>query len=53
MAIMANIVPDVRAIAVYNLYTSERVKVSNSAGLTLGRQIMGVEVELKLINSRL
>ncbi len=31
MAIVANILPGVRAVAVYNLYTSEWAKVSNNA----------------------
>jgi hypothetical protein len=31
MAIVANILPGVRAVALYNLYTSERAKVSNNA----------------------
>ncbi len=51
MAIVANKVPNVRAVAVYDPYTAERAKASNNAQvITLGSQITGVEVAKKLID---
>jgi ribose 5-phosphate isomerase B len=51
MAIVANKVPNVRAVAVYDPYTAERAKASNDAHvITLGSQVMGVEVAKKLVD---
>jgi ribose 5-phosphate isomerase B len=51
MAIVANKVPNVRAVAVYDPYTAERAQVSNNAQvITLGSQTTGVEVAKKLID---
>jgi ribose 5-phosphate isomerase B len=51
MAIVANKVPNVRAVAVYDPYTAERAKASNNAQvITLGSQVMGVEVAMKLVD---
>jgi ribose 5-phosphate isomerase B len=51
MAIVANKVPNVRAVAVYDPYTAERAIASNDAQvITLGSQIMGVEVAKKLVD---
>jgi ribose 5-phosphate isomerase B len=51
MAIVANKVPNVRAVAVYDPYTAERAKASNDAQvITLGSQVMGVEVAKKLVD---
>jgi ribose 5-phosphate isomerase B len=51
MAIVANKLPNVRAVAVYDPYTAERAKASNDAHvITLGSQIMGVEVAKKLVD---
>ena len=51
MAIVANKIPNVRAVAVYDPYTAERAIASNDAQvITLGRQIMGVEVAKKLVD---
>ena len=51
MAIVANKVPNVRAVAVSDPYTAERAKASNDAQvITLGSQIMGVEVAKKLVD---
>jgi ribose 5-phosphate isomerase B len=51
MAIVANKLPNVRAVAVYDPYTAERAKASNDAHvITLGSQIIGVEVAKKLVN---
>ena len=51
MAIVANKVPNVRAVAVYDPYTAERAIASNDAQvITLGSQIMGIEVAKKLVD---
>lgn len=51
MAIVANKVPGVRAVAVTDPYTAERAVASNNAQIiTLGSQIMGTSVALKLID---
>jgi ribose 5-phosphate isomerase B len=51
MAIVANKVPNVRAVAVYDPYTAERAKASNNAHIiTLGSQTTGVEVAKKLVD---
>jgi ribose 5-phosphate isomerase B len=51
MAIVANKVPGVRAVAVYDPYTAERAVASNNAQIiTLGAQITGPEVAKKLID---
>jgi ribose 5-phosphate isomerase B len=51
MAIVANKLPNVRAVAVYDPYTAERAKASNNAHvITLGSQTIGVEVAKKLVN---
>jgi ribose 5-phosphate isomerase B len=51
MAIVANKIPNVRAVAVYDPYTAERAIASNDAQvITLGSQIMGVEVAKKLVD---
>jgi ribose 5-phosphate isomerase B len=51
MAIVANKVPNVRAVAVYDPYTAERAKASNDAQvITLGSQVIGVEVAKKLVD---
>ena len=51
MAIVANKLPNVRAVAVYDPYTAERAKASNNAHvITLGSQTTGVEVAKKLVN---
>ena len=52
MAIVANKVPNVRAVAVYDTYTAERAKASNNAHvITLGSQTTGVEVAKKLVDT--
>lgn len=52
MAIVANKVPNVRAVAVYDPYTAERAKASNNADIiTLGSQTIGVEVAKKLVDT--
>ncbi len=52
MAIVANKVPNVRAVAVYDPYTAERAKASNNAHvITLGSQTIGVEVAKKLVDT--
>ncbi len=52
MAIVANKVPNVRAVAVYDPYTAEGVKASNNAHvITLGSQTIGVEVAKKLVDT--
>jgi ribose 5-phosphate isomerase B len=51
MAIVANKVPNVRAVAVYDPYTAERAKASNNAHvITLGSQTIGTEVAKKLVD---
>jgi ribose 5-phosphate isomerase B len=51
MAIVANKVPNVRAVAVYDPYTAERAKASNNAHvITLGSQTTGTEVAKKLVD---
>ncbi len=51
MAIVANKVPGVRAVAVYDPYTAERAVASNNAQIiTMGSQIVGPEVAKKLID---
>ncbi len=51
MAIVANKVPGVRAVAVHDPYTAERAVASNNAQvLTMGSQIIGPEVAKKLID---
>jgi ribose 5-phosphate isomerase B len=51
MAIVANKVPGVRAVAVTDPYTAERAVASNNAQIiTMGSQIMGPAVATKLID---
>lgn len=51
MAIVANKVPGVRAVSVQDPYTAERARASNNAQIiTMGSQIIGVEVAKKLID---
>jgi ribose 5-phosphate isomerase B len=51
MAIVANKVPGVRAVAVYDPYTAERAVASNNAQvITFGAQITGPAVAVKLID---
>lgn len=51
MAVVANKVPGVRAVAVYDPYTAERARASNNAQvITMGSQITGPEVAKKLID---
>jgi ribose 5-phosphate isomerase B len=51
MAIVANKVPGVRAVAVYDPYTAERAVASNNAQvITFGAQITGPAVAEKLID---
>lgn len=51
MAIVANKVPGVRAVAVNDPYTAERAVASNNAQiLTMGSQIIGPEVAKKLVD---
>lgn len=51
MAIVANKVPGVRAVAVYDPYTAERAVASNNAQvITFGSQITGALVAEKLID---
>lgn len=51
MAIVANKVPGVRAVAVYDPYTAERAVASNNAQvITFGAQITGPLVAEKLID---
>ncbi len=51
MAIVANKLPGVRAVAVYDPYTAERARASNNAQIiTLGGQIIGPDVAKKLID---
>ncbi len=50
MAIVANKVPGVRAVAIQDPYTAERARASNNAQIvTLGAQITGPEVAKKLV----
>jgi len=52
MAIVANKIPNVRAVAVYDPYTAERAKASNNAQvITLGSQTVGIEVAKKLVDA--
>lgn len=51
MAIVANKVPGVRAVAAHDPYTAERAVASNNAQvLTMGSQIIGPAVAKKLID---
>ena len=51
MAIAANKIPNVRAVAVYDPYTAERARASNNAQIiTLGSQTCAPEVAKKLID---
>lgn len=51
MAIVANKVRGVRAVAVSDPYTAERARASNNAQIiTMGNQIIGSEVAKKLID---
>lgn len=51
MAIVANKVPGVRAVAVQDPYTAERAVASNNAQIiTFGSQIIGTQVAEKLID---
>ena len=51
MAIVANKVPGVRAVAVYDPYTAERAIASNNARIiTFGSQITGGPVATKLVD---
>lgn len=51
MAIVANKVPGVRAVAVTDPYTAERAVASNNAQIiTMGSQITGTAVAIKLID---
>lgn len=51
MAIVANKVPGVRAVAVNDPYTAERAVASNNAQvITMGSQIVGPEVAKKLVD---
>jgi len=51
MAIVANKVPGVRAVAVYDPYTAERAIASNNARIiTFGSQIIGGPVAEKLVD---
>ncbi len=51
MAIVANKVPGVRAVAVYDPYTAERAVASNNAQIiTMGSQTTAPEVARKLID---
>ncbi len=51
MAIVANKVPGVRAVAVYDPYVAERAVASNNAQIiTMGAQVTGPEVAKKLID---
>ena len=51
MAIVANKVPNVRAVCVTDPYTAERARASNDAQIiTFGSQVMGVEAAKKLVD---
>jgi ribose 5-phosphate isomerase B len=51
MAIVANKVPGVRAVAVYDPYTAERARASNDAQIiTMGSQVTAPDVAKKLID---
>jgi ribose 5-phosphate isomerase B len=51
MAIVANKVPGVRAVAVHDPYTAERARASNNAQIiTMGSQIIGTAVAKKLVD---
>ncbi len=51
MAVVANKVPGVRAVAVHDPYTAERARASNNAQvITMGSQIIGASVAKKLID---
>ncbi len=51
MAIVANKVPDVRAVCVTDAYTAERARASNNAQIiTFGSQVIGVETAKKLVD---
>ncbi len=51
MAIVANKVPDVRAVCVSDAYTAERARASNDAQIiTMGSQVIGVETAKKLVD---
>ena len=51
MAIVANKVPGVRAVCIFDPYTAERARASNNAQIvTLGGQTVGPEVAKKLVD---
>jgi ribose 5-phosphate isomerase B len=51
MAIVANKVPGVRAVAVTDPYTAERARASNNAQIiTMGSQVVATEVAKKLVD---
>ncbi len=51
MAIVANKVPQVRAVCVTDPYTAERARASNNAQIiTFGSQVIGVEAAKKLVD---
>jgi ribose 5-phosphate isomerase B len=51
MAIVANKVPGVRAVAVHDPHTAERARASNNAQIiTMGSQIIGIAVAKKLVD---
>lgn len=51
MAIVANKIPNVRAVCVTDPYTAERARASNDAQIiTFGSQVMGVETAKKLVD---
>jgi ribose 5-phosphate isomerase B len=51
MAIVANKLPNVRAVCVADPYTAERARASNDAQIiTFGSQVIGVEAAKKLVD---
>ncbi|MBI5032552.1 MAG: ribose 5-phosphate isomerase B [Chloroflexi bacterium] len=51
MAIVANKVPNVRAVCLADPYTAERAMASNDAHIiTFGSQVVGVEIAKKLVD---
>ncbi len=51
MAIVANKVPNVRAVCVHDPYTAERARASNDAQIiTFGSQVIGIEAAKKMID---
>jgi ribose 5-phosphate isomerase B len=51
MAIVANKVPNVRAVCVADAYTAERARASNNAQIiTFGSQVIGLEAAKKLVD---